>query len=65
MITRVDHSNAVSLALAHLDRAEAASEIDLFASDVRQALHALAPLIGEMLPDDILGDIFSNFCIGK
>jgi tRNA modification GTPase len=65
LLTRLDHVQAVSEALEHLTRAEKASEIELFASDVRQALHALGPIIGETLPDDILGRIFSNFCIGK
>jgi tRNA modification GTPase len=65
LLTRLDHFQAVESALSHLQRAQTASEIDLFASDIRQALYALAPLIGETLPDDILGRIFSDFCIGK
>jgi len=64
-LTRIEHEKAVSEALEHLHRAAASSDLALFASDVRQALHALGPLIGETLPDDILGQIFSNFCIGK
>ena len=35
-------------------------EHDLFASDVRQALIALAPLLGEIPTDEILNRIFSN-----
>lgn len=65
ILTRLDHHRAVVLGLEHLRRAEKAAEIDLFASDVRQTLGALGPLIGETLPDDILGKIFSDFCIGK
>lgn len=65
VLTRLDQLDAVVQALEHLQRARMAPEIDLFASDIRQALHSLAPLIGETLPDDILGQIFSEFCIGK
>jgi tRNA modification GTPase len=65
LLTRLDHLRAVEHALEHLDRARQAAEIDLFAADLRHSLGALAPLIGETLPDDILGQIFSKFCIGK
>jgi tRNA modification GTPase len=65
ILTRIEHANAASEALSHLNRAIQVPEIDLFASDLRQALNSLAPLIGDTLPDDILGKIFSNFCIGK
>lgn len=65
VLTRYDHLAAVEGAIEQLTRALGAQEIDLFASDVRHALNALSPLIGETLPDDILGQIFSSFCIGK
>lgn len=65
LLTRLDQLACVEGALVHLERAAHATEIDLFAADLRQALHALGPLIGETLPDDILGKIFSEFCIGK
>ena len=38
---------------------------DLVASDVRQALHHLGSITGEIDPEDILDHIFANFCIGK
>jgi tRNA modification GTPase len=65
LLTRLDQLEAVSAALHHLERARNAPEIELFAADIRQALHSLGPLIGETLTDDILGQIFSEFCIGK
>jgi tRNA modification GTPase len=65
ILTRIDQLDAVNRAFAHLERAENAPEIELFAADIRQALQALSPLIGETLSDDILGQIFSEFCIGK
>lgn len=65
LLTRVDQVNAIAASLEHLERAHGAPELDLLASDLRQSLHALGPLIGETLADDILGRIFSDFCIGK
>lgn len=65
VLTRLEHQEAVSQTIDHLNRSKEAAEIDLFASDLRQALFALSPLIGETLPDDLLGRIFSQFCIGK
>lgn len=65
LLTRLDHLHAVASAAAHLDRALTCEDESLFAADVRQALSALEPLIGQTLPDAILGKIFSDFCIGK
>ncbi|RYZ68869.1 MAG: hypothetical protein EOP09_08740, partial [Proteobacteria bacterium] len=65
LLTRWDHVRAVENALEHLDRALTAMSEDLFAADIRQSLIALGPLIGETPTDDILGRIFSEFCIGK
>ena len=38
---------------------------DLLASDIRSALHYLGQITGEVTSDEILGNIFENFCIGK
>src|SRR5690606_38711797 len=38
---------------------------DLMAIDVRQALYHLGEITGSVTTDDLLGNIFSNFCIGK
>jgi tRNA modification GTPase len=65
LLTRLDHLQAVQATIVHLERALESTEEDLFAADLRQALVALGPVIGETLPDDILGRIFSEFCIGK
>lgn len=65
LLTRIEQLRAVREALDHLIRAASAAELDLFASDIRQALHALGPLIGETPTEEILGQIFSDFCIGK
>jgi len=65
LLTRLDHKAAVEQALNHLNRSKSVMDLELFASDIRHALHSLSPLIGETLADDILEKIFSNFCIGK
>jgi tRNA modification GTPase len=38
---------------------------DLLAEDIRQTLHHLGEITGEVTSDDILQSIFSKFCIGK
>ena len=38
---------------------------DLFSIDVRQALFHLGEITGEVTTEDLLGNIFANFCIGK
>ena len=38
---------------------------DLLAQDIRQTLHYLGEITGEITTDEVLGNIFKNFCIGK
>ena len=38
---------------------------ELLAEDLRMAQQALGEITGEFSPDDLLGRIFSSFCIGK
>lgn len=38
---------------------------DLLAEDIRRAIHHLGDITGEITPDDLLGNIFGKFCIGK
>lgn len=64
-LTREDHWNATQGAIQALDRALQSTSLELFSADLRHALSALSPWIGETLADDILGKIFSEFCIGK
>ncbi len=54
----------------HLARATAHIEastppLELFAEELREAQDALSSITGEFTPDDLLGVIFSRFCIGK
>jgi len=39
--------------------------LDLFAEELRLAHEALAGIVGAFTPDDLLGEIFGRFCIGK
>jgi len=38
---------------------------DFLAMDIRQALHYLGEITGEITSDDLLANIFAKFCIGK
>jgi tRNA modification GTPase len=38
---------------------------ELLAEELRLAQNVLGEITGEILPDDLLGEIFSSFCIGK
>jgi tRNA modification GTPase len=63
------HLDALARAERHL-QAAASQLIDhhageLMAEDLRQAQQALAEITGEFTSDDLLGKIFSSFCIGK
>jgi tRNA modification GTPase len=53
----------LAAAAAHAARHDA--QLDLFAEELRLAARALAAITGELSADDLLGLIFSRFCIGK
>ncbi len=53
------------LELAHLHLTAQAQSLDLLAEELRQAQNALNEITGEFSADDLLGVIFSSFCIGK
>ena len=54
--------NLVTTAAAVLRSTRA---FELFAEDLRLAQSALSDITGEMTSDDLLGEIFGSFCIGK
>ncbi len=53
------------LLLAQDHAAENDRVLDLFAEELRLAHESLGQITGKMSPDDLLGEIFSRFCIGK
>lgn len=68
LITRERHRHAITAALAALQGAqiEALTRApELLAEDLRRAIRALESLIGRIDVEDVLGEIFSRFCIGK
>jgi tRNA modification GTPase len=60
-LTKVDEE--LNRAAAQLDAAVPA--LDLLAEDLRQAQQHLGEITGKFTSDDLLGEIFSSFCIGK
>ena len=69
LVTNVRHYQALMDAQIALDRVEdgLASGIptDLVAQDIREALYHLGSIVGEINTEEILGNIFGRFCIGK
>jgi tRNA modification GTPase len=67
-IARERHVTALRAAATHLDDAVAHLDhvaLELFAEELRLAHDALGAITGEFTADDLLGEIFSRFCIGK
>jgi tRNA modification GTPase len=65
-LARERHLRALQRAAAHLEVAARESQRwELFAEELRLAQTALAGITGEFTADDLLGEIFARFCIGK
>ena len=69
-IARQRHVQALRLAREHLEQAQALAAmadgaLDLLAEELRLAHKALGVITGVFTPDDLLGEIFTRFCIGK
>ncbi|QLE02687.1 tRNA uridine-5-carboxymethylaminomethyl(34) synthesis GTPase MnmE [Galbibacter sp. BG1] len=69
IITNSRHYDSLLKAMQEIDRVQdgMAADIssDLLAIDIRQALYHFGEITGEITTDDLLGNIFANFCIGK
>jgi len=66
ILARERHLRALRAALGHVDAAaERSAALELFAEELRLAQEALGEITGEFTADDLLGVIFSRFCIGK
>ena len=65
-MARERHIRALKQAEIHLNNAKSEiSRAELFAEELRLAQHSLSAITGEFTADDLLGEIFSRFCIGK
>ena len=65
-MARERHVRALLQAQKHLENASLeAGRAELFAEELRLAQEALNNITGEFSSDDLLGEIFSRFCIGK
>ncbi|MDK2122588.1 tRNA uridine-5-carboxymethylaminomethyl(34) synthesis GTPase MnmE [Parachitinimonas caeni] len=65
-LARERHLAAIGVASRHLDIAATCwQQLELFAEELRLAQQALSEITGEFTADDLLGEIFGRFCIGK
>ncbi len=69
VVSNMRHYSALDKALSALGNALSAMDnavpTDLLSEDIRQILHHLGEITGEITTTDILQNIFSKFCIGK
>ena len=69
VVTNTRHYEALSRANESLEKVLQGLDSnitgDFLAMDIRQALHHLGEITGEITTDDLLDNIFSKFCIGK
>lgn len=70
IITNIRHYEALSKALEAIQRVQKGIDMqlsgDLISQDLRECLFHLAEIVGgEITSDEVLGNIFKNFCIGK
>lgn len=69
LITNIRHYEALLHASDSLKSVQQGLEVniptDLISQDLRQSLHYLGSITGEITTDEVLGTIFSRFCIGK
>ena len=70
IVARRRHLDCLDKAASHLEKskqfaADGNISLELFAEELRLAQDQLGQITGRVLPDDLLGKIFSQFCIGK
>jgi len=69
IVTNLRHYEALTKALASIERVKKGLRTnlsgDLIAQDIRECIHYLGEITGEITTDEILGNIFKKFCIGK
>lgn len=69
IISNARHVEKLEKASVSLENAESAllnqTSADFVAMDIRQAMYQIGQITGDISTDDLLGNIFSKFCIGK
>ncbi|MBL1281483.1 MAG: tRNA uridine-5-carboxymethylaminomethyl(34) synthesis GTPase MnmE [Fluviicola sp.] len=69
IISNARHYDALVKTIAALEKTKEGLETgitgDFIAMDIRQAMYELGTITGDISTDDLLGNIFSKFCIGK
>ena len=69
IVTNTRHYDSLLKALEEIEKVQLGLNSglsgDLLAIDIRQALYYFGEITGEVTSDDLLGNIFANFCIGK
>ena len=69
LVTNLRHAQALTDARTSLLRVReglaSGLPTDLAAQDIREAIYHLGSIVGEISTDEVLGNIFANFCIGK
>ncbi|HHU58277.1 MAG TPA: tRNA uridine-5-carboxymethylaminomethyl(34) synthesis GTPase MnmE [Bacteroidales bacterium] len=69
IVTNARHHEALSQALISLQRVKEGLQNgisgDFLAQDIREVLHYIGSITGQISTDEILGNIFKHFCIGK
>ncbi len=69
IVTNIRHYEALTNALEAIRRTIAGLESNLsgefLSQDIRECLHWLGSITGQITSDEVLGNIFKNFCIGK
>ena len=70
IVARRRHLECIERAAEHIARSEqfaanGNNSLELFAEELSLAQNHLGQITGKLLPDDLLGKIFSQFCIGK
>lgn len=69
IVSNIRHYEALSLALESIKRVKSGLAVqlpgDLISQDLRECIYHLSDIVGEVTTDQVLGNIFKNFCIGK
>ena len=69
IVTNMRHYEALNKSLEAIARVEEGMDLglsgDLLSRDIRDCMHYLGEITGEISNDDILGNVFGKFCIGK